>query len=79
VQLLEQFVKAFPVLADVNAFGAGADYIHAAFVKFFCQLDGSPPAERYDNADGFFGFDNAHHVVNVQRFKVKPVRGIKIR
>ncbi len=78
-KLLQKRVKPFPVLGKVNAVGRRSEYTHALFIevrtKFYSRLS----AKSYNHAVRLFNIYYVLHVFRRKRFKIKPVRRVKVR
>ena len=71
-------VKPLSVLGNVHAVGGRAEDADAVGREIGTQIDGGLSAERDDDAVRLLHVDDVLDVLRRQRFKVKPVRGVKV-
>ena len=77
--LLQEGVKPFPILRDVDSLRRGAENRDAVAVEKSGQPDGGLPAERHHHANGLLHLDDVHHVLRAKRLEVQPVRRVVVR
>ena len=75
-ELLQQFVKTFPVFGDINGFGTGAENTDSVTVQILGQLDRSLAAEGDHNAYGLFHLNNIHDIFGGKRLEIEAVRRV---
>ena len=76
--LVQQLVKALPVLCRIYAVRRGAQDVHAHIREKTCQLYGCLSAELHHHTPGLFGLDKVFHILWGQGVKVEPVPCVKV-
>ena len=78
IKPVTKFFKTFTVLSQINRISRSTKNPNALFIKKFRQINRSLTTKSHHNTNRIFRADNIHHVHWRQRFKIKPVRRIKI-
>ena len=76
--LVQQLVKALPVLCRIYAVRRCAQDIYPHIREKTCQLYGCLPAELHHYAPGLFSLDQVFHILRGQGVKVEPVPCVEV-
>ena len=74
LQYTKQFFKGITVFCTFYRITVCTNNLNATLSQWFCQVNGSLTAKRYNNSFRLFHFDNIHDIFHAQRLKVQLIR-----